>query len=191
MNIIWFSFIIVGIICSVITGNISMVNNEIVGSAKKSLDIFLGIFPNIVLWSGIMKIATDSGLLKKMSITLYPLLSKLFPDIPKGHESLSYISSNISSNILGLGSTSTPMGLKAMESLQELNKNKNTISRSMRTFIILNISGMCIVPTTIISLRSTYKSINPTKVLMPIIIATSISTIIAIILDKLFKVKDE
>ena len=185
MNIIWVSFILVGILYSLINGNINIVNNEIVSSAKKSLDIFLGIFPNIVLWSGIMKIAMDSGLLKKISNFLYPVLNKLFPEIPKGHEALSYISSNISCNILGLSSASTPFGLKAMKSLQELNKDKKTISRSMRTFIILNISGLCIIPTTIISLRSAYNSNNPTKVLLPIILTTFISTIIAIFVDKI------
>jgi len=187
MNIVWILFIVIGIIYSFISGNISNVNNEIVTSASKSLDIFMGIFPNIVLWSGIMKIAMKSGLLNKISSFLYPILSKLFPDIPNGHESLSYISSNITSNILGLGSASTPFGLKAMESLQELNSDKNTLSKSMKTFIILNISGFCIIPTTIISLRSTYNSNNPTNILLPIIITTFLSTIIAIFIDRLFK----
>lgn len=187
MNIIWILFIVIGIAYSFINGNINNVNSEIITSARKSLDIFLGIFPNIVLWSGIMKVATNSGLLNKVSNLIYPLLNKIFPDIPKGHESLSYISSNIASNILGLGSASTPFGLKAMESLQKLNNNKKTLSRSMRTFIILNVGGLCLIPTTIISLRSTYNSVNSTKVLLPIILTTLISTLIALFLDKLFK----
>lgn len=187
MSTIWLIFIIIGISYSFISGNTSLVNNEVVSSARKSLDIFLGIFPNIVLWSGIMKIVSDSGLIKKISNFLYPVLGKLFKEIPKGHESLSYISSNITSNILGLGSAATPFGLKAMESLQELNNDKKTISKSMRTFIILNITGFCIIPTTIISLRKTYNSVNPTNVLIPIIITTFLSTLIGILLDKLFK----
>lgn len=187
MNIIWILFIVIGITYSLINGNVYNVNNEIISSARKSLDIFLSIFPNIVLWSGIMKVATNSGLISKISNLIYPLINKIFPDIPKGHESLSYISSNVTANILGLGSASTPFGLKAMESLQELNDDKNTLSRSMRTFIILNVGGLCIVPTTIISLRSEYSSTNPTKVLLPIILTTFISTLIALLLDKLFK----
>lgn len=187
MNIIWILFIVVGIIYSLITGNINTLNNEIINSSKKSLDIFIGIFPNIVLWSGIMKIANDSGLLKKISIFLYPLFKKIFKDIPKGHESLSYISSNITSNILGLGSAATPFGLKAIESLQELNNDKKSISRSMRTFIILNITGFSIIPTTIISLRSAYNSNNPTIIIIPVILTTFISTIIAIFIDKMVK----
>ena len=186
INIIWASFIILGIIYALITGNITLVNDEIVTSAKTSLDIFLGILPTIVLWVGIMKIVSNSGLLNKISNMLYPLLSKLFPEIPKNHESLGYISSNITANILGLGNAATPFGLKAMASLQELNKNKTTASRSMITFILLNTSGLTLLPTTVISLRSMYNSTNPTVIIMPTIIITSIATISAIILDKIF-----
>lgn len=186
INIIWFSFIVVGIIYGIITGNISLVNEEIVTSAKKSLDIFLGIFPTIVLWLGIMTIATDSGLLKKISDFLYPFLYKLFPEIPKGHESLGYISSNITANILGLGNAATPFGLKAMKSLQSLNKDKGKASRSMITFILLNTSGLTLLPTTVITLRSINKSVDATSIIIPTIIVTLVSTISAIILDKLF-----
>lgn len=186
INIIWALFIILGIIYALITGNISSVNETIVISAKDSLDIFLGILPTIVLWVGIMKIVSNSGLLNKISNILYPLLSKLFPEIPKKHDSLGYISSNITANILGLGNAATPFGLKAMESLQELNKDKTTASRSMITFILLNTSGLTLLPTTVISLRSMYNSINPTLIIIPTIIITFTSTIIAIILDKIF-----
>ena len=186
INIIWALFIIGGIIYSYFSGNITAINTEIITSAKKSLDIFLNIFPPIVFWLGIMSIANDSGFLKKISNLLYPLLKLLFPDIPKNHESLGYISSNITANILGLGSASTPFGLKAIKSLQELNDDKKTASRSMITFIILNVTGFTLLPTTIISLRSMHKSTNPTLVMTYIIIITFITTLIAIILDKLF-----
>ena len=186
INVIWVLFIILGIIYSIFTGNISSVNETIVTSSKDSLDIFLGILPTIILWVGIMKIASNSGLLNKISNLLYPLLSKLFPEIPRNHESLGYISSNITANILGLGNAATPFGLKAMKSLQELNKDKNVASRSMITFILLNTSGLTLLPTTVISLRSMYNSVNPTFVIMPTIIITLVATISAIILDKLF-----
>ena len=186
INVIWTLFIVLGIIYSIFTGNISSVNETIVTSSKDSLDIFLGILPTIILWVGIMKIASNSGLLNKISNLLYPLLSKLFPEIPRNHESLGYISSNITANILGLGNAATPFGLKAMKSLQELNKDKNVASRSMITFILLNTSGLTLLPTTVISLRSMYNSVNPTFVIMPTIIITLVATISAIILDKLF-----
>lgn len=186
INIIWFLFIILGIVYGIITGNIDNINSEIVTSAKKSLDIFLGILPTIVLWIGIMTIATDSGLLNKISNFLYPFLRKLFPEIPKNHESLGYISSNITANILGLGNAATPFGLKAMKSLQKLNNESVVASKSMITFILLNTSGLTLLPTTIISLRSINGSTNPTTVIIPTIIVTIISTISAIILDRLF-----
>jgi len=186
INKIWFSFIFVGITYGFISGNISAVNEEIITSAKKSLDIFISIFPVIVLWLGIMTIASDSGLLNKISNILYPILGKIFKDIPKNHESLGYISSNIAANILGLGSAATPFGLKAMKSLQELNDNKDTASHSMITFLLLNTSGLTLVPTTVISIRMLYKSINPTSIITSTILATLISTISAIILDKIF-----
>lgn len=186
INKIWFSFIFVGLTYGFISGNISAVNEEIITSAKKSLDIFISIFPVIVLWLGIMTIASDSGLLNKISNILYPILGKIFKDIPKNHESLGYISSNIAANILGLGSAATPFGLKAMKSLQELNDNKDTASHSMITFLLLNTSGLTLVPTTVISIRMLYKSINPTSIITSTILATLISTISAIILDKIF-----
>lgn len=186
INIVWFLFIIIGVTYGIVTGNISNVNEEIVTSAKKSLDVFLGLFPTIVLWLGIMGIVTDSGLLSKISNFLYPFLSKLFPEIPKNHESLGYISSNIAANILGLGNAATPFGLKAMKSLQELNRNKTTASRSMVTFILLNTSGLTLLPTTVITLRSLNGSVDATRIMIPTIIVTVISTISAIILDKLF-----
>lgn len=186
INKIWFSFIFVGITYGFISGNISAVNEEIITSAKKSLDIFISIFPVIVLWLGIMTIASDSGLLNKISNILYPILGKIFKDIPKNHESLGYISSNIAANILGLGSAATPFGLKAMKSLQELNDNKDTASHSMITFLLLNTSDLTLVPTTVISIRMLYKSINPTSIITSTILATLISTISAIILDKIF-----
>ena len=186
INKIWFYFIVVGIVYGIFSGNIGNVNEEIITSAKKSLDIFISIFPVIVLWVGIMTIASDSGLLIKISNVLYPILGKLFPEIPKNHESLGYISSNITANILGLGSAATPFGLKAMQSLQELNNNKDTASRSMITFLMLNTSGLTLIPTTVISLRNLYESVNPTLIILPTIIATIISTISAIILDRIF-----
>lgn len=184
INIVWFLFIIFGISYAIFTNNIDLVNDEIIKSSKEALDIFFNIFPNIVLWLGIMTIAKDSGLLNKISNFLHPILSKIFPDIPKNHESLGYISSNITANILGLGNASTPFGIKAMKSLQELNKDKNTISKSMITFILLNVCGFTLLPTTIISLRNMNNSVNSTSVLPMIVCVTFITTIISLILNR-------
>ncbi|MCI5879937.1 MAG: spore maturation protein [Bacillales bacterium] len=192
INKIWAFFIIVGILFSVITNNLSTLNSEILNSAKVTLNMLLEIFPIMALWLGLMNIAKESGLLFKISKAISPLLSKLFPDIPKGHESIGYIASNIIINVFGLGSAATPFGLKAMKSLQELNPKKDTASKSMITFLVINTGGVTLVPTTIIALRMLYNSTNPTEIVWPCIIATVISSICAVILDRiLYKIYDK
>ena len=168
-----------------ITGNVELINNEILNSTKSSLDMVIKIFPVMALWLGIMNIAKEAGLLTKMSNFISPLLGKLFPEIPKGHESLSLIASNIVVNMFGLGNAATPFGLKAMKSLQAVNKEKDTASRSMITFLIINTSGVTLIPTTVISLRMMYGSANPTEIVMACIMATTISTVSAIMIDRM------
>lgn len=185
VNIIWFSLISIGIFYSIFTNNIESINTTIIDSTKISLDMLLKIFPVIALWMGLTKIAEKSGLLKKLSLMISPLLTKIFPDIPEGHPSLSLIASNIIANLFGLGSAATPFGLKAMSSLQELNKNKKVASRSMITFLVINTSGLTIIPTTIISLRMMYGSLNPSKIVFACILSTLIATIGGLIIDRI------
>ena len=185
INKIWGFFIIVGSIFCFLTGKIELLNQEILGSAKSGLDMIIKIFPVMALWLGIMKIASVSGLLQKFSKLLSPILGKLFPDIPKNHESLSLIASNVVANIFGLGNAATPFGLKAMKSLQEINPKKDTASRSMITFLVLNTSGVTIIPTTIISLRMMHGSTNPTEIVSACILATMLSTISGLIMDRI------
>ena len=177
VNVIWSIFIISGIIYGFLMGKMDVINNTLLESCKTSLNMIIEIFPVIALWMGLMQIATDSLLLKKFSKFIYPLLRRLFPEIPKGDESLSLIASNIIANIFGLGSAATPFGLKAMQSLQKINKKKDTASKSMITFLVLNTSGLTLIPTTVISLRIMYKSSNPTMVVGGCIIATICSTL--------------
>lgn len=185
VNKIWGLFIVVGITFSLCTGKIDIINKEILTSCKSAFELVVEIFPVIALWLGIMKVASKSGLLKKFSKLLEPLLHFIFPEIPKGHESLGYISSNIIANLFGLGNAATPFGLKAMSSLQELNPNKEEASRSMITFLVLNTTGLTIIPTTIISMRMMYGSVNATEIILPCFLATLISTIIGLILDRI------
>ena len=184
INIVWIFLICTGIIYGTVTNNTEVINNTIVDSTKVSLEMLLKIFPVIALWMGLTKIAEKSGLLKSFSVKLSPLLTKIFPDIPKGHESLSLIASNIISNIFGLGNAATPFGLKAMTSLQKLNRKKDTASRSMITFLVINTSGLTIIPTTIISLRMMYGSTNPTIIVFACILSTFFATLGGIIIDK-------
>ncbi len=190
VNKIWGAFIIIGVVFGVINGKISEINRSILTSTESSVEMILKIFPVIALWLGIMEIAKKSGLLNKMTVFFKPMLSKLFPEIPKNHESLGYIASNVVVNMLGLGSAATPFGLKAMQSLNDLNKNKKEASKSMITFLLLNTSGLTLIPTTIISLRVMYKSMNPTETVIATIITTISTTVIAMILDKMFRRKN-
>lgn len=192
INKIWFLFISIGIVFGIINNKIDLINTQIIKSAKDSLDIFLNIFPTLVLWVGVMNIVSESELLIKISNFMYPLFKHIFPDIKKGDEALSYISSALTANFLGMSNAATPFSIKAMKSLQEINTNKECASRSMITFLLINSTGFVLVPTTVISLRMMYKSINPTKIILPTLLITFLSTIIAIILDKMInKVKNE
>lgn len=185
VNKIWGGFIIAGILFCLFTGKVELLNQVILDSTKESFDMVLKIFPVMALWLGIMNIATISGLLKKLSNQLSKVLKRLFPDIPEGHEAFSYIASNIVVNLFGLGNAATPFGLKAMKSLQTLNRKKDTASRSMITFLVLNTSGMTIIPTTIISLRMLHGSVQPTEIVFPCILATLAATIAGLTLDRL------
>ncbi len=183
VNYIWAFLIIIGVIYSFITGNINTLNESILTNANEALDLILNLLPVIVLWTGILKIAEESGLLQKFAKLLMPLLHKLFPDVPKDNKALGYISSNIAANMLGLGSAATPAGLKAMNELQKINQNKDTATNPMITFLILNTAGVTLIPTTILALRMAYKSSSPGEIILPAIIATACSSVAGLILD--------
>lgn len=129
-----------------------------------------------------MNIAEKSGLLYKFSLCIRPILKRLFPDV-KSDKSMEYISSNVAANMLGLGSAATPFGLKAMKELDKENSNKGIASDSMITFLVLNTSGLTFIPISVIAMRMSYGSVNPTNIIIPCIIATSINTIIALMID--------
>lgn len=185
VNKIWGFFIIIGVVTCFLTSKVDILNTEILECTKTSLDMIFKIFPVMALWLGIMKIASVSGLLEKFSKLLSPILKKLFPEIPSNHESMQYISSNIVANMFGLGNAATPFGLKAMKTLQELNNKKDTASRSMITFLVLNTSGVTIIPTTIISLRMMYGSLNPTSIVFACILSTFLSTMFGLLIDRI------
>lgn len=183
VSYIWFFLIIIGIVYSLLTGNVTNINESILTNGAEALELMLSIFPVIVLWSGIMKIAEDAGLLVKFAKFLEPILSKLFPSVPKDNPALGYIASNIAANMMGLGSAATPFGLKAMSELQKINDKKDTASVPMITFLVLNTAGVTIVPTTVLALRISYGSVNPSEIIVPGAIATICSCIGAVLID--------
>ena len=189
VNIIWGIFIIVGIIYSFINKDFCTINNEVLLSGKSALDLIISMLPLLVIWMGLMKIAEEAGIISWISKIMTPILKKIFPSVPDGDESLGFIASNIAANMAGLGSAATPFGLKAMESVRKLEEGKRTAGGAMITCLVLNTSGVTIVPTTIISLRLFYGSINPSVVLPYCIIATTCSTIGGLTLDYIIRRK--
>ena len=189
INKIWASFIIIGITYSILTNNTELISTEIIKGAETSLNMIMKIFPVMALWLGIMKIAEESNLLKKISKLLSPIMKKIFPEIPENHESISLITTNVVANLFGLGNASTPIGLKTMKSLQELNKNKKEASHSMITFLVLNTTGLTIIPTTILSLNMNAK--NPTEIILPCFLASLSATIGGLIIDRILQRKDK
>lgn len=189
INKIWASFIIIGILYSILTNNVELISTEIIKGAETTLNMITKIFPVMALWLGIMKIAEASNLLKKISKLLSPIMKKIFPEIPENHESISLITTNVVANLFGLGNASTPIGLKTMKSLQELNKNKKEASHSMITFLVLNTTGLTIIPTTILSLNMNAK--NPTEIILPCFLASLSATIGGLIIDRILQRKDK
>ena len=183
VSYIWLFLILIGIGFSALTGNLDTINDSILTNGTKALDLMLSILPVIVLWTGIMKIAEVSGLLNKFAKLMEPILSRLFPSVPKDNPALGFIASNIAANMMGLGSAATPFGLKAMSELQKINDKKDTASVAMITFLVLNTAGVTIVPTTVLALRIATGSENPSEIILPGVIATFCSSIGGLLLD--------
>ncbi len=150
-------------------------------SATNAFEIALGLTGVLTLWMGLMKIGEKGGVINMFGRLISPLFCRLFPGIPKGHPAMGSIFMNVSANMLGLDNAATPMGLKAMKDLQELNPKKDTASDAMIMFLVLNASGLCLIPITIMMYRAQAGAANPTDVFMPIMLATSVATIIGIV----------
>lgn len=178
----------IGLIYSILSGN-SSISDFILNSSYDTLDMIMSIGPLIVLWCGIMNIADKSGLLLKFSKLLTPLLKKLMPSV-KNEKAFLYMSSNIAANMLGLGSVATPAGLKAMKELDKDNKDKSKASDGMITFLVLNTSGVTLIPMSVIALRMGFGSGDPSKVIIPSIIATFVSSVCGLTLDYIIRRKN-
>lgn len=185
VNIIWACMAIVGIVYAMFNGTMEQVNKAIFESANEAVTIAIGLISVLVFWLGIMNIAEKAGILRVLTKLLRPIVVRLFPEIPKDHPAMGYILSNMTANIFGLGNAATPMGIKAMEQMKQLS-GTNTASRSMITFLALNTSGLTLVPTTVIAIRMQYHSMAPTEIVGTTILATIISTLSAILIDRLF-----
>ncbi|MFP5107957.1 nucleoside recognition domain-containing protein [Neobacillus sp. C211] len=186
VNYIWVFMTVVGFIFALINGTMAEVNKAIFDGAKEAVTLCIGLISVLVFWLGMMRIAEESGLLERLSKLFRPLVKRLFPDVPVSHPAMGYILSNMISNMFGLGNAATPLGIKAMEELKKLNGGKDSASRSMVTFLAINTASITIIPTTVIAIRMNYHSASPTEIVVPTIIATIISALGAILIDRYF-----
>lgn len=185
LNKIWPFFIIISFIYSIYSGNIFNINNAVFSSTNQTIELCLTLLGTICLWNGIMKIAEKTSLIEKLTKLLKPLISFIFPEIKNDKKISKEISLNMVANILGLGNASTPLGLKAMDSMQRINKDKTKLSNSMAMFILVNTASLQIIPTTVISIRSSLGSENPTNIILAVWIATLVAFSTAIIVGKI------
>ncbi|AIE78794.1 spore maturation protein SpmA [Bacillus tropicus] len=186
VNLVWVAMAVIGIVYAMINGTMEAINKAVFDGAKDAVTICIGLISVLVFWLGLMKIAEEAGLLKKLVSLFMPIVKRLFPEIPKDHPSMGFILSNMMANFFGLGNAATPLGIKAMEQLKELNGGKDSASRSMVTFLALNTSAITLIPTTVISIRMTYESANPTEIVGVTFIAQVLSMIGAIWIDRYF-----
>ncbi|TCT25623.1 spore maturation protein A [Melghiribacillus thermohalophilus] len=185
VNYIWVFLAASGIIYAMWNGTMDEVNEAIFNSADDAVMLTISLISVLVFWLGLMKIAEEAGLLKRLSRLFEPILKKLFPDIPAKHPAMGYILSNFTANLFGLGNAATPLGIKAMQEMKKLNPSDEA-SRSMITFLALNTSSVTLIPTTVIAIRMQYDSVSPTEIVGTTIMATSISTIGALLVDRFF-----
>ncbi|MGX9290030.1 nucleoside recognition domain-containing protein [Bacillus sp. A015] len=186
VNLIWVFLTVIGLVYAMFNGTMQEVNEAVFKGSKEAVTISIGLISVLVFWLGLMKIAEEAGLLNFFSKLCRPFISKLFPDIPPNHPAMGYILSNLMANFFGLGNAATPLGIKAMEQMKTLNGGKNEATRSMITFLAVNTSSITLVPTTVIAIRMTYGADQPTDIVGPTILATLISGIGAIIIDRYF-----
>lgn len=191
LNFIWPLFIIGSYVYAIINGNIETVNIEIFNSVNDAVSLSINLLGSMCLWCGIMKIAQSTSLIYKFTKLLSPIIDFLFPEMKENKQAKEEIAINITANIMGIGNAATPLGLKAMETLQKENKNKTTLSNSMIMLIVLNTASLQIIPTTIIAIRVSLESKNPTEIIVPVWIATICAAITGITVVKLLIMKEK
>ena len=196
MDLLWAGMLICGMIYAAFSGNLEVVTETILSSAKEAVQLGIGMAGVLAFWTGLMEIAQDCGLVDRLTRSIRPVIRFLFPDIPDGHRAQEYISLNMIANMLGLGGAATPAGLEAMKALEQIEEERRngrgagrkrprgTASNEMCTFLILNISSLQLIPVNMIAWRSQYGSSNPETIVGPALLATACSTLTAVIYCK-------
>lgn len=189
MNKIWSWLIIISLVIGIFNGKVEEITTTLFESAKSSIETCINILGIISLWSGLMNIAEKSKLIEKAQKIVYPIIKILFPDVPKDSRAIGDIAMNMTANIIGLGNVATPIGLKAMGELQDINPQKECLNKSMLMLLVLNMSSIQLIPTTAIALRASYNSQNPAEIVIPVIISSFTAVIVGVILVKLIFLK--
>lgn len=189
LNKIWPCFIMVSFVFAIITGRIQDFNNSIFESATQTVDLTIKLFGTMCLWNGLMKIVQETSLIIRLSNLIRPLMRFLFPKMNEKDKEYKEITLNIIANLLGIGNAATPLGLKAMKTMQEKNTKKDTVTDSMAMFIVLNTASLQIIPTTVIAVRASMCSENPAQIILPVWIVTIITDITGIVASKILMKK--
>lgn len=167
--------------------HLGKVTSGAINAAELAVKISIGLIGVMALWLGVMRVAEEAGMIKKLGLLVRPITKRLFPSIPQDHPAIGAMIMNISANMLGLSNAATPLGLKAMDELQKLNKDKDTASNDMITFLVINTSAITIIPASAIAIRATLGSVNPQQIIVPAILAASCATIVGLTTVKLIQ----
>lgn len=189
LNIIWPIFIIISYIYAIFTGKVNEINNSVFESCESAVKLTITFLGTMCLWSGIMQIAKKTTLIDRLTNFLNPIMKILFPEIQKQNPVHKEISMNMVANILGLGNAATPLGLKAMKTMQKENPKKDTLTNSMAMFIIINTASIQIIPTTVIAIRNSLGSTNPTSIIIPVWVATICAAVAGVTAAKILMKK--
>jgi len=192
LNYLWAGMIIIGVIFAAFTGRMPDITDAALNSSKEAVSLCITMMGVMSFWVGLMEIATKAGIIRMASRKIQPIIRFLFPGLPRNHPANDHITTNIIANVLGLGWAATPAGLRAMESLSDLHKERckmyggspKVASNEMCNFLIINISSLQLIPINVIAYRSQYGSVNPTGILGAAIVATTISTVVGVIFCK-------
>ena len=185
LNILWPIFIILSVIYGLISGKLEQINSGIFESLSDAVELSITFLGTICLWNGIMEICKKTTLIDKLTKILKPFINFLFPELKKNETAKQEISMNMIANILGLGNAATPLGLKAMKTMQKENKKKDTLTNSMMMFIVINTASIQLIPTNVIAIRTSLNSENPTSIIVPVWIATIVAAVIGIFFTKI------
>lgn len=180
INYIWLALIVIGALTAIFKGDAQLVTDAAIESSNTAVQLAIGLIGVMTLWLGLMKVAEEAGIVKAMGRLVKPVMKRLFPEVPPDHPAMGSMVMNMAANIFGLGNAATPLGIKAMKELQELNEDKESASNAMCMFLAINTSSVTLIATSVIAYRVAAGSTNPTEIIGPTIIASAIGTAVAI-----------